>query len=133
MASAPSSPQNFSVPLTRLLICLTIDSTRLLTTGSPCLRYSSYLILPLLFSRYPSARNTTPLALVFASPFPGLPLAFSHLHNPLITSLTLPCHAQLIHRAYSSHPVPSALPAAWAASYAYDMAWMKLASCKVGK
>src|SRR5215210_5546574 len=125
MASAPCSPQNFSVPLTRRLTCLTIDSTRLLTIGSPCLLYSSYFILPRLFSRYPSARNTTLLVLVLASPFAGLPFAFSHWHSAMITSLTRPCHVHVIHWAYSFHSVPSSFPTALAASYTYDMAWMK--------
>src|SRR5438105_2057812 len=112
MASAPSSPQNFSVPLTRRLTCLTIDSTRLLTIGSPNLRYSSYFILSRLCSRYPSARNTRLLVLVLASAFSGFPLALIHWHSARITRRTLPCHVHVIHCAYSFHPVPSSFPAA---------------------
>src|SRR5262249_55376180 len=44
-ASLPASDQNFSLPLTRWLICLTADSIRLLVIGSPSLRYASYFIL----------------------------------------------------------------------------------------
>src|SRR5215471_2562169 len=125
MASAPSSPQNFSVPFTRRLTCLTIDSTWLLTIGSPCRRYSSYFILSRLFSRYPSARNTRLLGLVLASALAGFPLAFSHWHSARITRRTRPCHAHVIHCAYSFHPVPSSCPAARAASCTYDITWMK--------
>src|SRR3990172_12780671 len=41
--SAPWS-QNFSVPFTRRLICLMVDSMWLLVIGNPSLRYSAYFI-----------------------------------------------------------------------------------------
>ena len=41
IASAPSSDQNFSVPLTRRLNILTVDSIWLDVIGNPALRYSS--------------------------------------------------------------------------------------------
>ena len=41
---SPPSDQNFSVPLIRRLICLTVDSIGLLVIGRPCLRYSLYFI-----------------------------------------------------------------------------------------
>src|SRR3990172_357215 len=44
--SSGSSPwsQNFSLPFTRRLICLMVDSMWLLVIGNPSLRYSAYFI-----------------------------------------------------------------------------------------